>query len=231
MNNSMTKITYIGQAGIMFEKNCVTVMIDPYLSDSVAETNPAAYRRVPVDESLFSVRPDIMIFTHCHADHYDPATASRFITRESRLTVLCPTSVWKTVRFPGSDNNFVEFNAGTRWTEGGFSFSAVPAEHSDRDAIGVVIDDGERKYYLTGDTLYSEKIFPCLPGGIFALFLPVNGAGNNMNMTDAAAFAERTGAAVTVPLHVGMLDDKTAVGFAPKTGRVVIPEIYKEIKL
>ena len=66
---------------------------------------------------------------------------------------------------------------------------------------------------------------------VFALFLPVNGAGNNMNMTDAAAFAERTGAAVTVPLHVGMLDDKTAVGFAPRTGRVVIPEIYKEIKL
>ncbi|MBP5270371.1 MAG: hypothetical protein ILO42_05370, partial [Clostridia bacterium] len=75
---------------------------------------------------------------------------------------------------------------------------------------------------------YSERIFPSIPGDIFALFLPVNGVGNNMNMTDAAAFARRVGARYTVPFHIGMFDELTADAFECE-GKVV-PVIYKEIK-
>ncbi|MBO7375927.1 MAG: MBL fold metallo-hydrolase [Clostridia bacterium] len=222
------KITYIGQAGLLFEKNGFKFFIDPYLSDYVEKFEPRNYRRQPVDESLFDVRPDLMIFTHDHIDHYDPETASRFITKESKITVLGPTSVMKLAKIPETCKNFVQFNAGTTWTEGGISFTAVPAEHSDPYAVGVIVDDGERKYYVTGDTLYSERIFPSIPGDIFALFLPVNGVGNNMNMTDASAFARRVGAKYTVPFHIGMFDELTADAFECE-GKV-IPEIYKEIK-
>ena len=67
----MDKITWIGQAGLLFEHKGYKIMLDPYLSESVVKVNPKNYRRVEVDESLFDIKPDIMIFTHNHLDHLD----------------------------------------------------------------------------------------------------------------------------------------------------------------
>lgn len=223
------KVTYLGQAGLLFEADGVTIMIDPYLSNSVEKINPQNYRRVPVNESFFNIKPDVMIFTHNHLDHYDPETVSHFITKQSHITVLAPKSVWDEARKTGGNNNYVLFNRHTEWTEKGIRFLAVKAEHSDSTPIGVIIEDGEKKYYVTGDTLYNEDIFADIPSGIHALFLPVNGVGNNMNMTDAARFAKRINAQKTVPLHIGMFDALTADGF--ECEKKVIPEIYKEISL
>ena len=84
------KVTYLGQAGLLFEKCGFKIMIDPYLSDSVEKINPKNYRRVPVDESFFKIKPDVMIFTHNHLDHYDPETVTHFIDENSNITVLAP---------------------------------------------------------------------------------------------------------------------------------------------
>ena len=222
-------VTFLGQAGLLFEKEGFKIMIDPYFSDSVEKVNPKNFRRVAVEESFFETKPDVMIFTHNHLDHYDPETASRFITKESALLILAPKSVWDEVRKFGGDNNYVLFNRHTEWTQNGIKFIAVKAEHSDNLAIGVIIDDGERKYYVTGDTLYNEEVFSDIPEDIFALFLPINGVGNNMNMSDAERFAKRINAQKTVPIHVGMFDELRAVDF--KCENKVLPEIYKEIKL
>ena len=223
------KVTYLGQAGLLFEKRGFKIMIDPYLSDSVEKINPKNYRRVPVDESFFKIKPDVMIFTHNHLDQYDPETVVHFIDENSNVTVLAPKSVWDEVRRIGGNNNYVLFNRHTEWTQNGIKFTAVKAEHSDITPIGVIIDDGERKYYVTGDTLYNEEIFGDIPSDIYALFLPVNGVGNNMNMTDAARFAKRINAEWTVPIHIGMFDELTADSFYCKNK--VIPKIYKEIMI
>ena len=143
--------------------------------------------------------------------------------------VLSPQSVYPEARKLGGNNNYVQFNTRTTWTENGIKFTAVKAEHSDPSAIGVIIDDGDKKYYITGDTLYNEDIFADIPNDIYALFLPVNGIGNNMNMTDAASFAKKVNPQKTVPFHIGMFDELTADAF--DADNKVIPEIYKEIKL
>ncbi len=223
------KVTYLGQAGLLFEKNGFKIMVDPYLSDSVERINPKNYRRLPVDESFFEVKPDVMIFTHDHLDHYDPETAKKFITDGSGITVLSPKSVWDKVRLFGGNNNYVLFNRHTTWTQNGLRFTAVKAEHSDPTPIGVIIDDGENKYYVTGDTLYNEEIFADIPSDIYALFLPINGVGNNMNAADAAEFAKRIAPKKVVPIHIGMFDSLTAEDFCCENK--VIAEIYKEIKL
>ena len=223
------KITFLGQAGLLFEKDGLKIMIDPYLSDSVVKVNPKNWRRVPVDESLFEIKPDVMIFTHNHLDHYDPETAPRFITAESGMLVLSPRSVWDEDRKIVGNNNYVLFNRHTEWTVGGVKLTAVKAEHSDITPIGVIIDDGEKKYYVTGDTLYNEEIFEDIPNDIYALFLPINGVGNNMNMVDAARFAKRVNPKKVVPMHIGMFDEMTADDFVCENK--VIAEIYKEIKL
>ena len=201
------RITWLGQAGLLFEKNGFKIMIDPYLSDSIGALNPSKHRRFPVDEKVFQLKPNVMIFTHDHLDHFDPETAEKFLHINSSVTVLSPQTVWDKVRrYPGNHNH-VMVSPGTTWTENGIRFTAVKAEHSDPKAIGIILDDGEKKYYITGDTLYNEAIFSQIPNDIFAVFLPINGQGNNMNMVDAANFAKRIGAEITVPIHYGLFDD------------------------
>ena len=213
----------------MLEHPGCTILIDPYLSDSVGKRSPEKSRRVPVDETFFDVKPDVMIFTHNHLDHYDPETVAHYIRENSDFVVLAPSSVWNEVRLLGGKVNYVVFNRHTTWTEKGISFTAVKAEHSDPTAIGVVICDGEKKYYITGDTLYNEDIFADIPEDNAGRFLPVNGVGNNMNMVDAARFARRVSAKKVVPIHTGMMDSLSASDF-PADNKI-IPEIYKEIAL
>ena len=212
----------------MFEEDGFTVIIDPYLSDSVGEMNPKFHRNERIDERFFDIKPNVMIFTHNHLDHYDPETAQRFITKDSNITVLSPRSVWDEVRKIGGSNNYVMFNRHTTWSEGGLKFTAVKAEHSDPTPIGVIIEDRSgKRYYITGDTLYNEEIFEDIKGDIHALFLPVNGVGNNMNMTDAARFAKRIGTKYTVPIHTGMLDRLSCEDFDCENK--IIPKIYEEV--
>lgn len=223
------KIKWIGQAGLLLETPQAKIMIDPYLSDSVEAINPKSYRRVPVDETLFQIEPDVMIFTHDHLDHYDPETAPRFLEKQGKkMTVLSPTSVWQKARTFGGVHNYVEFNRHTEWTEYGIRFRAVKAVHSDPCAIGVILEDlAEQKwYYITGDTLYSKEIFQDLPESIDVVFLPINGVGNNMNACDAARFCADCKAKKVVPYHVGMFDELSPDLLAVENK--VVLEIYKE---
>ena len=223
------KITYLGQAGLMFETESSVIMIDPYLSDSVKKVNPKNYRRLPIDKSYLEIKPDVIIFTHNHLDHYDPETVEKFIIEDSNILVLAPKSVWDEVRKIGGNNNYVLFNRHTSWTENGIKFTAVKAEHSDITPIGVIIDDGEKKYYITGDTLYNREIFSDLPEKIDMVFLPINGVGNNMNVTDAVRFFKDSGAKWAVPYHVGMFDNKSPDIFDGENK--IILELYKEREL
>lgn len=223
------EITFLGQAGLLFQTADCSIMIDPYLSDSVVKINPNNYRRVPVDTRFFDVRPDILIFTHDHLDHFDPETVEILLQKHKGITVLAPSSVWNKVRQMAPGNNYVLFDRFTRWTHGGIRFEAVKAQHSDAFAIGVIITLEGKKYYITGDTLYSTEVLGDLPDDLDAVFLPVNGVGNNMNMVDAADFFRATGAKIAVPLHTGMFDELSGADF-PVENKAV-PEIYKEIKL
>lgn len=225
----MTRVVWLGQAGLLFDFDGFRVMVDPYLSDSVAALDPAKHRRVPVDERFFEVKPDVLVLTHDHLDHTDPDTLGELFRRHGGVCVLASPNAWNTVRRFGGGNNYVRFARGAVWTEGSVRFEALYAEHSDENAIGVLITAGGKRWYVTGDTLYSKRTLAELTGSPDVLFLPVNGVGNNMNMTDAARFAEAVGARRTVPLHFGLFD-----GIDPRALSVpgtVIPEIYQEIRL
>ncbi len=226
------KITWLGQAGLLFERDGFSVMIDPYLSNYVAKVEPQNVRRVPVDERFFDVDPDVMIFTHDHIDHYDPETAPVFFKKSNKaMSVLGPISVRKKALGDVCGQNCILFNRHTSVSLGGFVFTAVKAEHSDPCAVGIVIEDTMegKTYYVTGDTLYNSEIFGDLPEHIDVLFLPINGVGNNMNMTDAARFAQRTGARTVVPLHFGMFDSLDPHEFACENK--VIPTVWERIEV
>lgn len=223
------RITWLGQAGLLIESNGITIMIDPYLSDSVKQTNPRNYRRVAVDKRFFGIKPDVLICTHSHLDHMDPETLKHFLDRDGGIAVLAPDGVWQEIRKFGHDHNYIKFNRRTQWTCGHVCFTAVKAEHTDVHPIGVLIELEGKVLYITGDTLYNTDIFDDLPERIDVVFLPVNGVGNNMNMADAKRFCEKIAAKCAVPIHCGLFDgiDMNEFEYEPK----VVPVIYEEIIL
>lgn len=222
------KITWLGQAGLLFRNESINVLIDPYFSDSVSRINPYNYRRIPISDMCYEIKPDVLILTHDHLDHFDPDTLAPILHAEKKITVLSPSSVWSHIKKYGGSHNYVLFNRLTRWTERGVVFTAVKAIHSDEHAIGVIIDDGKKIYYVTGDTLYSDEIFRDLPNDIDVVFLPINGVGNNMNMEDATAFAKKCNSKYVVPIHFGMFDNIDPNDFM--CDDCLIPTVYKELE-
>ena len=224
----MFKVTWLGQAGLLFENDEIKIMIDPYLSNSVVKINPNNYRRVPIDKTFFDVNPDVLIFTHDHLDHLDYETAEVLLAKEEKsIIVMGSAQAYQNVVGYKHGHNYLRMLPGTEWTEKGVTIKAVSAYHSEPTAIGIIIDDGKQKYYITGDTLYNDNIFKEIPDDIDILFLPINGVGNNMNVVDARRFANKINAKKVVPLHVGMFDENKPEMFAYKN--MVIPQLYKEI--
>ena len=223
------KITWLGQAGLLFEINGKKILVDPYFSDHVKTVEPANYRRVPVDERFLELQPDVIVITHDHLDHLDLETLKYYLSEQATPLVLAPSGGWQKLRTTfGGKSNYVLFNDGTTWTEEEVTLRAVRAEHSDPNAIGLWLTAEGREYYVTGDTLYSERVFDSLPSHApNVLFLPINGKGNNMNATDAAAFSKRVGAEYTVPIHFGMFDAMTGEELICENR--ILPKIYQEI--
>ena len=145
------------------------------------------------------------------------------------VLVLAGVNAWQKVRTLGGSNNYVRFRPGCRWTWENFTFTAVKAEHSDPESIGVIVDDGSRKLYFTGDTLYQEEIFSMLPKDLWAVFLPINGRGNNMNAKDAADFAYEIDAKCAIPIHYGLVDDVDPATFDFEDKVILTP--YEEYSL
>ena len=223
------KVTWLGQAGLHLQMGGLSIIIDPYLSDSVGRIDASKSRRIPVDEACFAIEADVLAFTHDHLDHYDPETAERFLSQAKPMLVLGPDTCWSRARACGGNHNYVLFNPGTEWTQGSVHFTAVPAIHSGNQAVGLILKAEGKTVYVTGDTLYGKAVLQALPEGIDYLFLPINGVGNNMNMVDAARFAKECGAATVIPLHVGLMDGLDANDFECPNKRVL--EVYKETEL
>ena len=202
------KVTWLTQAGLLFENERITVLVDPFLSDGEEGTE----RKIPVDDSFFDVEPDVILITHSHPYHLDKATLDKFFARKDKeITVLAGGAAYKKLRSFNTSHNIVLLTPHTVWSEGGVTFYSVKAEHSERDAVGFILDDGEKTYYVSGDTLYNfDVIDDCLDlveDGVDYAFLPINGRGNNMNAKDAADFAYEIGAKAAIPIHYGLFDN------------------------
>ncbi|MBE5743995.1 MAG: MBL fold metallo-hydrolase [Clostridiales bacterium] len=224
------KVTWLGQGGFLFDVNGFKIIIDPYLSNSVEKIESQNYRRIAVDDKFLSVKPNLIVLTHNHLDHTDPETLTHYLTSESKVTVLASFNAWKTIRekFKNINKNYVSFNVGSEWTENGILFKAVYAEHSDEYAIGVIISVNGKNYYVTGDTLYSKKVFDSIEDKIDYCFLAVNGKGNNMNFIDGARFAQKLNC-VALPMHCGLFDELKLEDF-PYENKIIL-KIYQEMEI
>lgn len=228
------KLTWLAQAGLLFENGNITVMVDPYFSDSVGECSPEKHRRIPADESFLDKTPDVVLITHEHLDHLDPETIGKITLRAKKpITFLAPERAYRKLSELGGPHNYVMLNPHSVWSERGMTFYAVHAEHSDRTAVGFILDDGERTYYVSGDTLYNfdviDEVLELVEDGVDFAFLPINGKGNNMNAKDAADFAYEIGAKCAVPVHYGLFDTLDPESFDFDDAMIIEP--FKTVEI
>ncbi|MBR0231291.1 MAG: MBL fold metallo-hydrolase [Clostridia bacterium] len=216
------KVTRLGQAGLLFAAGSAKILVDPYFTDSAFAVS-GVHRKSEAPDWVWDIKPDIVLITHDHTDHYDPGTFSRFVNEKTAATVLAPRSVWEKARLQGGGNNCVLVSPGVQWTCGGVTVKTVTAFHSDPYAVGFVLEADGKKVYITGDTLYNPAALKddTAPSDADYVFLPINGRGNNMNAGDAARLASACRAKHAVPVHYGLLDDISPQSFVSPVKKVM----------
>ena len=234
------KIAWLGQAGYRITTdNGTVIMIDPYMSDSLHEAQGESYvREVPIDEDVLRGRVDVLIISHCHADHMDFGTLDTLLAGGA-VNVLCPVSVLYPVRnrYWGA-HNYTQFENGIETIINGVRFSAEYAAHTDDRSIGVNIYADGRVITHTGDTMYHRCLKDAHPRGADALLLPVNGKGCNMNAVDAARLTKELAPKKVFPMHWDMFKaygsdvNEFKALFADGEGpEIIIPEYYKDLEI
>ncbi len=231
------KLTWLGQAGYLLRTSSgMTIMIDPYMSDSLLEAAGEGYRReVPVDEDILNMKLDFMIVTHPHGDHMDFGTLDVIFKNNPDMYVL---SAYKTQfamreRY-GGELHYMLFDAGAEIDLPGVHFESFFAMHCE-GSIGALIRADGQSVFHTGDGMLCKQLLAEGPKGADALIVPINGKGNNMTAMDAARLTKALAPKSVYPMHFDMFrkygcdpaEFTDALGSDSGT-RVVIPAHYEE---
>ncbi|SDX54649.1 MBL fold metallo-hydrolase [Litoreibacter albidus] len=224
---------WLGQAGFWIDTGVHRILIDPYLSDSLARKYAGtAYphlRMMPPPVTVAELpRPDLVLVTHAHTDHMDPDTLMPLRDRFPDLTFVVPAAELETARERiGVSAELWPALAGDRFSPlDGLEIEVFPAAHEirERDAdgrdryLGYGIKATGLKLYHSGDSVP----FDLLDGLVQSFapdvaLLPVNGrdakrrAANipgNFTLEEAAHLARNC--AFLVPHHFGMFAFNTA---------------------
>jgi len=231
-----TRLYWLGQAGFIIECGGRRIVIDPYLSDSLAEK----YRDTALSHERMMAAPvtprglgrlDLVLSTHQHTDHMDSATLKELFTAHSDLTLVAPSAARNEAlhRSGLTEDRLALMDAGERIEPlPGLFVTATRAAHEtlERDAVGrhrflgyLIEADGIRVWH-SGDCIpfegLVEEVQALSPD---VVLLPVNGRrpeltqrgiAGNFSMGEAAATARAVGAATMIAHHYGLFAFNTA---------------------
>jgi len=229
-------VWWLGQSGFLAAWSGVTVLFDPYLSDSLtkkyAGTDKPHVRvsgRVIAPERLDFV--DVVTSSHNHTDHLDPETLRLLAQANPGLLMVCPEANRATVRERSGlpDERILGLEAGGQSEIGNLrskiTFHAVPAAHEALDVdsqgrhlyLGFVVRLGPFTVYHAGDTVrYAGMAERLRPFALDAALLPINGraperrVAGNLDGPEAAQLAHDLGARQAVPCHYDLFAFNTA---------------------
>ena len=208
------KITWLGQGGYLIEQAGQRLAVDPYLTDALA-AQQGLRRLLPPPMSIAELEPDAVFITHDHLDHFDPQTLEPLLRQSPECPLFGPQSVIEHGRRLALDEHrLVLTGVGKPLRVPGFILKPTPAKHSDRFAVGLLVEAGGQLVYISGDTLYASTLAPqirSLAGRpLDAAFVCINGRLGNMNLTEAAELVAALKPAIAVPMHYGMFAENTA---------------------
>jgi len=199
---------WLGGTGFVFKTPAGTqIYIDPYLSNIVAEIF-GIERGFPTPIEPEDARPDLVIATHWHEDHLDPA-AIPMIAKHSDAVFMCPPSARShAVSWGVPPNRVLNIQAGETHTFRDVKMQIVPARHlagipgwEVPDAVGIIFDFDGLRVYHTGDTEYDLRLRALKHRNIHVMMSVINGITGNMDAHEAAMLTWQVGAKVGIPMH------------------------------
>lgn len=199
----------LGQAGYVIRSPERTVVIDPYLSDSVAKVNPPFSRCVPVPLDPSQLKSDIFIVTHDHLDHLDPETIDAYQHKDTTVFVAPRLASRKLLSLGIPQRNVTTIDCGVTHEIDGTTITgmfAVPTDASVVDTTGYRIEfQNGRSVYHTSDTAYSELLLASAPQAE-VLLVCINGKWGNLNAEQGAKLAARVNPRVAIPNHYDVME-------------------------
>lgn len=221
---------WLGQAGFLIAGAGKRILIDPYLSDSLAEkyrgkTYPHQ-RLMPPPIAVAALGPvDLVLVTHQHTDHMDPATLGPLAAQNPACRFVVPRAAMEEAlgRIGTDADRLVGLDAGEHFSPfAGCTVTATRAAHEELQRtpegfhrfLGYVLDLGGIRLFHSGDTVPFEgqeaEVRALAP---HVALLPVNGrraeltaAGiaGNLTLDEANALARGIGATAMIAHHYGM---------------------------
>lgn len=230
-----TVVYWLGQAGFVIEFKQYRILVDPYLSDSLAQK----YRGTKFPHVRMMSAPilpdeldrvDLVLCTHRHTDHMDPLTLQILSRKFPDLRFVVPrASIDEAINRCGVGmDRLIPVNAGEHvQVLPGCAVSPVAAAHEslDRDIngdypwLGYVIDTGSMQLYHSGDCVPYAGLSETL--AVFDLqlaMLPVNGrdaqrSGNgvpgNFTLDEAITLCRTASIPAMIAHHFGLFDFNT----------------------
>lgn len=210
------KITWLCQAGFLLEADGKRIVVDPYMSNrlyEVSRKDVQMNRMMPNPVPYEELRPDLVCFTHDHADHYDPESVREIIGVCPDCKFAGPTSTLNHFEKDGyNKSNFTKLDIGDVFEDDTFKITAVPAYHSDPLAVGYVFEIAGKKLYISGDSLYQPTLSEDVKkvcGAPDIVCICINGKLGNMPWEDAVKVVEELRPKFAIPMHYGLFARNT----------------------
>ena len=252
-------LTWHGQAGFEIAGNGRRIVLDPFLS-----AHPR--RRVAASATVPDLAgSDVVLCTHEHADHLDLPTLLALAALSPTTCFVVPAPLVSLVHSHGiARERVLPAVDGERFDFRAIPVDVVPAEHGrtvddaygfGRDSegparfVGYVVEMCGLRIYHSGDTTWWDGLDQLLRSlRIDVALLPINGRDRareqegivgNLDATEAARLAVRSGAKLVVPMHWDAIEGNggdpaelvAALAREQSTLSVLIPERGRRVTL
>jgi len=206
--NEKLALWFLSQAGYILKSGGVTVLIDPYLSDSVGKAAPLFTRAYPPPVDPSEIKADIFIVTHDHLDHLDPDTITAYPHKDTTIFISPRHAAKKLLTLGVPKKNITIVDHGDTadaldvQIQGIFALATGP-DVLDTTGYLLTFKNGKTVYH-TSDTAYCDLLLAAAPNT--DVLLPcINGKFGNLNIAQAVSLTRKVKPKFVIPNHYDVM--------------------------
>lgn len=205
---SQAALWWLGQAGYYMKSGDCTVLIDPYLTDSVGKAAPLFTRTYPSPVRPDEVKADIFIVTHDHTDHLDPETIAAYTHKQTTVFVSPRHAAKHLIKLGISQERIKVTDHGDSITLSGVQIDGIFAlgtgpDVPDTAGYKITFANGKSVYH-TSDTAFCDLLLKACPKAD-VLLTCINGKFGNLNIAEAVELTKAVKPRYVIPNHYDVM--------------------------